>query len=185
MLHQIIAQLNAVTFNANNAGRGVCRFMGCGRSHATGRGYGRGFNRRPPQYVGGPPQGGGFSRQQPPPGGGFQGGHARIPAYVHPSGPPPQGIQGPPQYCAPAVAHGQANVQQLPYSNVVKRYPNWNVCYLCRFDVAEGHNSMSCPPHLRKASHDIYFNSQNAQQHIDLGHPCSTKNRHKTQLPTM
>jgi hypothetical protein len=51
-------------------------------------------------------------------------------------------------------------VQQLPYSNVVKRYPNWNVCYSCGFDVAKSHNSMSCPPHLCKASHEIYFNCQ-------------------------
>ncbi len=184
-MNQIITQLNAVTFTASDAGCRVRLFMGRGRSRATGCGYGCGFHHKPPQYVRGPPQGSGFPCLPPPPGSGFQGGPARVPAYVHPSGPPPQNLQWPPQYRAPAVAHLQANVQQLPYSNVVKRYPNWNVCSLCGFDVAKGHNSMSCPPHLRKASHDIYFNCQNAQQYIDLGRPCSTGNRHKTQLPTM
>jgi hypothetical protein len=61
---------------------------------------------------------------------------------------------------------------------VMKRYANWNVCYSCGFDVADGHTSMSCPAHLRKASHDIYFNRQNVQQYL-----CSTRNRHKIQFP--
>ncbi len=82
--------------------------------------------------------------------------------------------------CAPTIP---AQVQQQPYSNVVKRYASWNVCYSCGFDVADGHTSMSCPPHLCKAIHQIGFNRQNAQQFIDLSHPCSTRNRHKTQLP--
>jgi hypothetical protein len=76
-----------------------------------------------------------------------------------------------------------AQVQQQTYSNVVKRYANWNACYSCGSDVADGHTSMSCPPRLRKAMHQIGFNCQNAQQFIDLGNPCSTRNRHKTQLP--
>ena len=51
------------------------------------------------------------------------------------------------------------------------------------FDVADGHNSMSCPAHLCKATHDIYFVCDNAAQYIELGHPCSTKNMHKTTFP--
>ncbi len=157
-LHQIIAQLNTVMFNASDVGCSICPLTGHGRGRATGREYGHGFHCGPPQYVGGPPQSGGFLHLSPPPGSGFQKGPARVPAYVHPSGPPPQNLQGSPRYHAPAVAHRQVNVQQLPYSNVVRRNPNWNVCYSCKFDVAKGHNSMSCPPQLRRASHDIYFN---------------------------
>jgi hypothetical protein len=53
--------------------------------------------------------------------------------------------------------------------------------------MANGHTSMSCPAHFRKATHGIYFTQQNAQQYqyFDLGHPCCTKNKHRTQLPSM
>jgi hypothetical protein len=96
------------------------------------------------------------------------------------------GQQGQPQYRGPPTGvQGPNQGQQQPFSNVMKRYANWNACYSCGFDVADGHTSMSCPAHLRKATHDIYFNRQNAQQYIDLGHPCSTRNRHKTQFPNM
>jgi hypothetical protein len=79
----------------------------------------------------------------------------------------------------------QVHQQQQPFSNPVKRQANWNVCYSCGFDVADGHTSMSFPAHLQKATYNIYFTQQNAQQYIDLRHPCCTKNIHKTQLPNM
>ena len=131
------------------------------------------------------PQGGGFSQGF----GGQQGGPARPPAFI-PSAFAPQGgtngrQPGPPLYRSPTGIQGPAQIHQQPFSNVMKRYANWNACYSCGFDVADGHTSMSCPAHLRKATHDIYFNHQNAQQYIDLGHPCSTRNRHKTQFPNM
>jgi hypothetical protein len=63
----------------------------------------------------------------------------------------------------------------------MKRYANWNACYSCDFDVADGHTSMSCPAHLRKATHDIYFNRQNAQQYIDLGFGSSVLHQEQTQ----
>ena len=31
------------------------------------------------------------------------------------------------------------------YSNIVKRYSNMNVCFLCEFDVKDGHTSRTCP----------------------------------------
>jgi hypothetical protein len=71
------------------------------------------------------------------------------------------------------------------FSNRVKLYANWNTCYLCGFDVPNGHTSMTCPTNVRKPSHDVYFTQQNAQQYINLGHSCSIKNRHKTQMPGM
>jgi hypothetical protein len=103
------------------------------------------------------------------------------PPVFPPIGPPGQRIVGPPGFPGAAA---QIQNDQPPYSNTMKRYANWNACYSCGFDVADGHTSMSCPPHLRKATHDINFNRQNAQQYIDLGHPCATHNRHKTQFPT-
>ncbi len=100
-LHQIIAQLNAVTFNQSDAGCGC--FVGHGHGRATRRGFAWGNGGGPPPYVGSDFQGGGFSRSPPPPrggfppGGGFQGGFpggpAQPPTYV-----PPGGLQdGPPQ----------------------------------------------------------------------------------------
>ena len=207
-LHQIIAQLNAVTFNASDAGRGNQMFQAQGYQQGRGRGRtpggggrGRGFGRGPPQYVGGnfptiptthgrgvpnAPQGGGFPQGF----GGHQGGPARPPAFVPSTFAPPYGGQnggqhGPQPYRGTAGVQGQMQQPQQPYSNVSKKFANWNACYSCGFDIADGHTSMSCPAHLRKATHDIYFNRQNAQQYVDLGHPCSTKGRHKTQFPSM
>jgi hypothetical protein len=34
-----------------------------------------------------------------------------------------------------------------PHSNIVKKYANWNVCFLCGFDIEEGHTSQTCPGH--------------------------------------
>jgi hypothetical protein len=78
----------------------------------------------------------------------------------------------------------QGAQQAPPYSNVVKRFANWNACYSCGFDIPDAHTSMSCPAQ-RKSGHDVYFTRQNAQQYIDAGRNCSTRNRHKTQFPAM
>ena len=72
-----------------------------------------------------------------------------------------------------------------PYLNLMKRFANWNACYSCGFDAADGHTSQTCPQHLRKPDHDCYFTCQNAQQYVDTGYGCSTKNRNKTMLPQM
>jgi hypothetical protein len=196
-LHQIIEGLNAVPFNVSNAGRGTGGRARGQRGH-PGPG-GRSTRRRYAPPVGSlvyngvyNPLGMTHTLTGPPPfsvPGRFSGDAAPggIPAYrpptpghggVHAGGnyPGRVGFQG-----GRAPLPPQA---QPPYSNVVKRYANWNACYSCGFDVADGHTSMSCPPHLRKATHQIGFNRQNAQQYIDLGHPCSTRNRHKTQFRT-
>ena len=160
--------------------------MHLGVHHTRMQGRGRG----PPAYVGGYPQGGfpptmartiGIPPVLP---GGFQGNAAgSVPPYRPPVAPVMNGGYGPSGGYIPCGPPAQANAQQQPFSNVTKRYSNWNACYSCGFDVANGHTSMLCPPHLRKAMHQIGFNWQNAQQYIDLGHPCSTRNRHKTQFP--
>jgi hypothetical protein len=74
---------------------------------------------------------------------------------------------------------------QAPYSNTTKRFANWNACYSCGFNVADDHTSLTCPQHLRKLGHDMYFTNQNAQQYVDAGYGYSTKNRHKTVFPQM
>jgi hypothetical protein len=123
-LHQIIVQLNAVTFNASDAGRSNQVFQAQGFQQGRGRrctpgggGRGRGFGRGPPQYVGGSfpnfptPQGRGFPHA--PQGGGFpqgfggqQGGPARPPAFVSSTFAPQGGMNGgqlgPLQYRGPA-----------------------------------------------------------------------------------
>jgi hypothetical protein len=127
-----------------------------------------------------------------------------VAPWAHPLVPQEENASGPPPYHAPLAMNGgygptggygmppihpgmspgaQDNVQP-PYSNVVKGYANWNACYWCGFDVGNKHTSMSCPSHLRKVTHQVGFNCQNAQQYINLGYPCSTCMRHKTQFPT-
>jgi hypothetical protein len=83
-----------------------------------------------------------------------------------------------------AAAPGTASPDP-PYSNLMKRYANWNAFYSCGFNVADGHTSQTCPQHLRKPDHDCYFTQQNAQQYVDTGYGCSTKSRLKTVFPQM
>jgi hypothetical protein len=105
--------------------------------------------------------------------------------------PPPAGGGGnmysnAPQGGIPGYApHGGMQPQERPpYSNLVKRFANWNACYTCGFDVPDGHTSMTCQAQ-RKAGHYGCFTRQNAQQYIDAGWNCSTRNRHKTQFLAM
>ncbi len=97
--------------------------------------------------------------------------------------PPPEGVQAyqspiggifhPPQPGGPPPI---VMVQAPQYSNTVKKHANWNVCYSCGFDVANGHTSMTCPFHMHKLTPDVNFTCHNANQYIIMGHPCSTKN---------
>jgi hypothetical protein len=197
-LHQLIDNMNALAFNVSDAGR--CCYVGR-RYGGHGRGCGcmqsRGCGLL--AYIGGVPHGRGFPQGDFPPTIGTMG--------THPG--PPGGFQdgdasGPPPYCAPPAMNGrygptggygmppgppgmplgvQANVQP-PYLYVVKCYSNWNVCYSCSFNVTNGHTSMLYLPHLHKATQHIGFNCQNTQQYINLGHPRSTRNRHKMQFLT-
>ncbi len=120
--------------------------------------------------------------------GGFQGGHMGGPPPYH--APPPMMNGGYNQNggysiptCPPGMPPALVQMHRPQYSNVVKYYANWNACYSCGFDVLNNHTSMMCPTILQKVSHHIGFNHPNAQQYIDLGHPCCMNNRHKTQFP--
>jgi hypothetical protein len=194
--HQLIEGLNAVAFNISNKGLRV----GCFSGQSP---YGSGYGGRSHGHACPGPRGRGFLSTSMygkfPSLGGYTGG--RFPRFM-PQAAPQISPAGPPQghglqpYCAPGMpgmpppSMGHApfaapQPQQQPFSNMVKCHANWNMCYSCGFDVADGHTSMSCPAHLHKALHDTYFRCQNAQQYINLGHPCFTRNKHKTQLSNM
>ena len=168
--HQILEQLAALSFNASSAGQGM---------HRGGHGGGRGTP--PPPYVQPPPthtttyqQGYGGRRRRQGRGGGGRTQQQYFLGTVHP-GTPAMGGVFPPTYAPPAGGAGtmlgyappggmpryaplggRQPQEQPPYSNLVKRYTNWNACYTCGFDVPDGHTSMSCQAQ-RKAGHDVYF----------------------------
>ena len=70
------------------------------------------------------------------------------------------------------------------YSNIIKRYVNWNVCVLCDFDIEDGHTSKMCPAQWRWANHQEGFNQANLNQYIAAGYNACTKAIHKSQLPS-
>lgn len=203
--HQILELLAALSFNASNAGQGL---------HRGGRGGGRG-SPAPPPYIQAPMLHTTFQQryggQQGYGGRGRGRGHGcggRMQQQYSPGGfPPNQGTGNvfPPTYMTPPPPGGGGNMfgyappggisgympqggappqERPPYSNLVKRFANWNACYTCGFDIPDGHTSMSCQAQC-KSGHDIQFTCQNAQQYIDAGRNCSTRNCHKTQFPAM
>jgi hypothetical protein len=50
------------------------------------------------------------------------------------------------------------------YSNIIKKYSNWNVCFSCGFDVQVGHTSKTCPAPWRRVNHQEGFDRNNAGQ---------------------
>ena len=181
--HQMMEQMAALSFNQSDAGRGIGR-QGRGQlqppAQFTHSGYGRGGQAAPNGFRrgGGQGRGRGRGRGQGPPG--FATGH----------GPPFTTVTAgrAPGYMAPQADYAtspHAQTIQPPYSNIAKKHANWNACYSCGFDVPDGHTSQTCPYHMRKPDHDIHFTRQNAQQYIDHGYNCATKNRHKTVFPQM
>jgi hypothetical protein len=67
--------------------------------------------------------------------------------------------------------------------SLIKRFANWNACFSCDFDVAEGHTSARCPFDWRKPNHQIKYTCENAALYGAYGP--STKGQHKTQFPPM
>ncbi len=67
------------------------------------------------------------------------------------------------------------------FSNVYKRFNNWNVCFSCGFDIKNGHTSLTCP--FKKANHQMLFVRENAQQFIVVGYDPCISGMHKTVLP--
>jgi hypothetical protein len=175
IMHQIIMQVNALSFNQSDAGHGKLEsFNSSGRRQGCSRRQWGGAQ----MAVDGGQFGGSFvpaasshahgSTAAVAP---YQG---RGPPLFH--APPENRQQGPAQYIPSsrgygAGGHGNGHTPAALISNRVKLYANWNVCYSCGFDVPGGHTSMTCPTNLHKLLHDIYFTQQNAQQYIALGHP--------------
>jgi hypothetical protein len=76
----------------------------------------------------------------------------------------------------------QLRVRNPDYSNIHKRFNNWNVCFSCGFDVEDGHMSLTCP--FKKANHQTSYVRENAQQFIAAGYDPCTRGMHKTVLPS-
>ncbi len=81
----------------------------------------------------------------------------------------------------PPAMQPQQQPHTAHFSNIYKRYNNWNVCYSGGFDVENRHTLMTCP--FWKASHQTGFTHENAQQYIAVGHVPCTKGMHKLVLP--
>jgi hypothetical protein len=67
--------------------------------------------------------------------------------------------------------------------NLYKVHNNWNVCFLCSFNVEDRHTSKTCPADWHKINHQDAYTRENAQQFISVGYEPSTKGMHKTVLP--
>jgi hypothetical protein len=86
------------------------------------------------------------------------------------------------QHCTDPTPPGvQQQTPNPDFSNVHKRDNNWNVCFLCGFDIENGHRSIMCPFH--KINHQQAYTRKNAQQFIAAGYNPCTKGMHKTILP--
>jgi hypothetical protein len=54
------------------------------------------------------------------------------------------GNTGLPGAAIPPAMQPQQQPRTANFSNIYKRYNNWNVCYSCGFDIEDGHTSMTC-----------------------------------------
>ena len=100
------------------------------------------------------------------------------------SGLPPIGASGGRRGgIAPFAQQTPARNAAPMYSNILKVYANWNVCFSCGFDVEDGHTSKTCPALGRQANHQEGFDRTNASQYISAGYDACTKAMHKSQLP--
>ncbi len=67
--------------------------------------------------------------------------------------------------------------------SLIKRFANWNMCFLCGIDVEEGHTSATCPFEWRKPNHQAGYTRENAAMYMAYGP--STKGQYKMQFPAM
>jgi hypothetical protein len=68
------------------------------------------------------------------------------------------------------------------YSNIIKRYSSWNVCFPCRFNMEDGHTSKTCSLAWQCVNHQEGFNHTNANLYISAGYDACTKAMHKSQF---
>ncbi len=83
---------------------------------------------------------------------------------------------------APTFVPPNAQNIAMPFSNTVKSYANWNVCYSCGFDVEDGPTSVTCHKSWRKPSHQDGFTCTTAQEYLNAGWDPCNKGMHKSQL---
>jgi hypothetical protein len=91
--------------------------------------------------------------------------------------------QGPTGFIPQPPRPGGNNPTAPPPLNFVKMFANNNVCYLCGFDVKDGHTSVTCPTHWQKANHQEGYTRENAQGYIDAGWDACIKGKHKNLFP--
>jgi hypothetical protein len=65
----------------------------------------------------------------------------------------------------------------------IKHFANWNTCFSCGFDVADGQTLATCPFKWRKPNHLVGYTRENAATYVAYGP--STKGQHKTQFPAL
>jgi hypothetical protein len=146
----------------------------------------------PPTQIYAPPLLQGFQQQQPyypPRGGGCGGGCSRQGGHGCGHGQMP-----PPQIQYPTV--GETNI--IPYIptgfqphqcqckpnflNIVKVYANQNKCFLCGFDVEDGHTSATCVN--KKMGHQDGFTCSKYMEYKRVNHLFCRKGMHKTMYPS-
>jgi hypothetical protein len=92
------------------------------------------------------------------------------------------GIFAPPnQFGGPGPFALMVPTQMGNVPSPIKRFANWNACFLCGFDVEDGHTLATCPMEWRKPNHQVGYTCANAATYAAYG-PC-TKGQHKTQFP--
>ncbi len=85
------------------------------------------------------------------------------------------------KYDHPFPQRPPSNWRTAPaYSNIVKWCANMNVCFLCGFDIEDGHNSGTCPPQWRWPNHQVGFepmhNNTSMRDTIHAQGPCIKHN---------
>ncbi len=69
------------------------------------------------------------------------------------------------------------------FSNPMKQIANSNVCFMCGFDVEDGHTLATCPADWRKPNHQEGFACESAQSYINAGCAPCMKGMHQNVLP--
>ena len=92
----------------------------------------------------------------------------------------PDGAGGIPPFRRGAAA---ANNNRPAFSNKVKFYNNWNMCYTCGFDVPNWHTSATCDNPEKREGHTARCTRQTCEAYIASGYPVCKVAKHKDQLP--
>ena len=147
---------------------------------------------RPSTQIYAPPPLQGFQQQQPyyPPHSGGQGGGCNCQGGRGCG----RGQMSPPQIQYPTI--GDTSIipyipawfqppprQRNPnFLNIVIVYANQNMCFLCGFDMEDGHMSVTCAD--KKVGHQEGFTCSNYMEYEQANHPFCRKAIHNTMYPS-